>query len=60
MSRPIPVDLTSATSEGDGLVAFRIGDRVGDLAFVRPDGSSVTLAAFASRPLLVIFLRHLA
>jgi hypothetical protein len=41
-------------------VALKIGDRVGDLAFVQPDGSAVPLAAFAGRPLLLIFLRHLA
>jgi hypothetical protein len=36
------------------------GDRVSDLTFVQPDGQSVTLATFTGRPLLVIFLRHLA
>src|SRR5262249_61034675 len=41
-------------------VPMRIGETVGDLAFVRPDGAAVTLAAFAGRPLLLIFLRHLA
>jgi hypothetical protein len=41
-------------------VAVRVGDRVEDLTFVRPDGAAVALAAFAGRPLLLIFLRHLA
>jgi hypothetical protein len=41
-------------------VALRIGDRVGELVFAQPDGSAVTLAAFGSRPLLLVFLRHLA
>jgi hypothetical protein len=39
---------------------LHIGDRAGDLELKRPDGSPVTLAAFAGRPLLLIFLRHLA
>jgi hypothetical protein len=41
-------------------VALPIGERVRDLTFVQPDGSAITLQAFAGRPLLVIFLRHLA
>jgi hypothetical protein len=28
--------------------------------FLRPDGSAVPLSAFAGRPLVLIFLRHLA
>ena len=36
------------------------GDRVGDLTFLRPDGGALALAAFAGRPLLLVFLRHLA
>ncbi len=36
------------------------GDRVGDLSFVQPDGQRVELKAFAGRPLLLIFFRHLA
>jgi hypothetical protein len=41
-------------------VALQVGDRVGDFAFVRPDGSSLRLAELTARPLLLIFLRHLA
>jgi peroxiredoxin len=41
-------------------MTLRIGDRVDDLTFLQPDGSAVTLAAFAGRPLLLVFLRHLA
>jgi peroxiredoxin len=41
-------------------VALRTGDRTEDLTFVQPDGSSIRLAAFAGRPLLLVFLRHLA
>jgi hypothetical protein len=41
-------------------MAFRIGDRVNDLVLVRPDGSPITLGSFGGRPLLVIFVRHLA
>jgi hypothetical protein len=51
---------TTAFAEGDEPVALRIGDRVGGLTLVQPDGSVITLAAFAGRPLLLIFLRHLA
>lgn len=36
------------------------GDRVSDLAFQRPDGSDVSLRDFLGKPLLLIFLRHLA
>jgi hypothetical protein len=32
----------------------------GELTFWHPDGTPVVLAAFAGRPLVVIFLRHLA
>lgn len=39
---------------------FNIGDDVSDAAFLRPDGAPVTLRDFAGRPLLLIFLRHLA
>ena len=49
-----------AQSGSERLVALKIGDRVGDLTFVQPDGSTVTLAAFTGQPLLLIFLRHLA
>jgi hypothetical protein len=30
------------------------------LTFLRPDGTPVRLAEFAGRPLVLIFLRHLA
>ena len=38
----------------------RIGDPVGDLPFLRPDGSEVRLAAFEAPALVLVFLRHLA
>lgn len=41
-------------------MAVQIGERVTDQTFVKPDGSPLTLSAFAGRPLLLIFLRHLA
>jgi hypothetical protein len=41
-------------------VTVRIGDRVENLSLVQPDGSLLALAAFAGRPLLLVFLRHLA
>jgi hypothetical protein len=33
---------------------------VDDFAFLRPDGSAVRLSDFGARPLVLIFLRHLA
>ena len=39
---------------------MHLGDRVPELTFQRPDGSAVTLRDFSGKPLLVIFLRHLA
>jgi peroxiredoxin len=41
-------------------MALQIGDIPGDLTFSRPDGTSISLSAFAGRSLLLIFLRHLA
>jgi hypothetical protein len=41
-------------------VAYKVGDRVENLTLRRPDGRALALAAFAGRPLLVVFLRHLA
>jgi peroxiredoxin len=37
---------------------LRVGDRVEDLAFLRPDGAPVRLSDFAG-PLVLVFLRHL-
>ena len=39
---------------------MEIGDQVPDLDFQRPDGNSIALRDFLGRPLLMIFLRHLA
>jgi peroxiredoxin len=36
------------------------GDLVGDLTFLRSDGSTVSLSSFRGRPLLLVFLRHMA
>jgi hypothetical protein len=41
-------------------VAVPISESVSNLSFVQPDGGTVALSAFAGRPLLLIFLRHLA
>jgi hypothetical protein len=38
----------------------RIGDRLGDLTFLRPDGSELRLAHLPERALVLIALRHLA
>jgi cytochrome oxidase Cu insertion factor (SCO1/SenC/PrrC family) len=45
---------------GDAPVSMQIGNRVSDATFVQADGSPLTLASFAGRPVLLIFLRHLA
>jgi peroxiredoxin len=41
-------------------MTLRIGDRVDDFTFQRPDGSAVALSAFDGKALVLIFLRHLA
>jgi hypothetical protein len=45
---------------GDESVTLQIDKRVENLTFLQPDGNALALAAFAGRPLLLIFLRHLA
>jgi len=40
-------------------MALAIGDAVPDFAFLRPDGTPWRLAEM-TRPLVLIFLRHLA
>lgn len=39
---------------------MHVGDTVPDLEFYRPDGSAVRLSHYRNRPLLLVFLRHLA
>ena len=39
---------------------INIGDTAGDLVFLRPDSSELHLSEFRGRPVLLIFLRHLA
>jgi peroxiredoxin len=41
-------------------LALEVGDTVPDFTFLRPDGSPLRLAEVPGRPLLLIFLRHLA
>jgi peroxiredoxin len=41
-------------------MALHLGDPVDDLTLLRPDGSEVRLQTFQGRPLLLVFLRHLA
>ena len=38
---------------------LQIGENARHVALLRPDGSLLTLGAFAGRPLLLDFLRHL-
>lgn len=38
----------------------RLGDKVDNLELLRPDGTPVHIAGFAGRPLVLVFLRHLA
>ncbi|MFN4259815.1 MAG: hypothetical protein ACK4RK_10990 [Gemmataceae bacterium] len=40
--------------------APQVGDQVPDLEFRRPDDTPARLSEFCDRPLLLIFLRHLA
>lgn len=42
-----------------GRFPMRLGDLVDDFTFVRADGRSFLLSAFAGNPLVLIFLRHL-
>jgi hypothetical protein len=42
-----------------GRITVQPGQQAPDLAFVRPDGTSLSLSAYAGRPLVLIFLRHL-
>jgi len=41
-------------------MTYRIGDPVDDFIFQRPDGSELRLRSFQGKPLVLIFLRHLA
>lgn len=41
-------------------MAFNLGDLVDDCTWARPDGSPLRLSDFAGKPLILIFLRHLA
>jgi peroxiredoxin len=41
-------------------MGLSVGQAVGDFTFARPDGTPLALSAFAGRPLVLIFLRHLA
>jgi len=47
-----------ARAGGTMMAGPRVGDRVADLTFLRPDGATVRLSDFC-RPLLLVFLRHL-
>ena len=37
-----------------------LGEPVGDFTFLNPDGTPIELRSFLGKPLLLIFLRHLA
>jgi peroxiredoxin len=41
-------------------MSLQTGDIVPDCTLTRADGTTVRLTDFAGRPLVVIFLRHLA
>ncbi len=47
-------------SQKEGGVAMHLGEPVGELTVVQPDGRPVAFATFLGRPLLLVFLRHLA
>ena len=42
------------------IMAPRIGANIDELTFLRPDGEPVAVSAFLGKPLLLVFLRHLA
>jgi hypothetical protein len=39
---------------------YELGDRIDELALVRPDGTPFALAELTSPAVLLVFLRHLA
>lgn len=41
-------------------MSLQVGDQAPDCIFQRADGTEVRLSNFASGPLVLIFLRHLA
>jgi peroxiredoxin len=41
-------------------VTLHVGDQAPDCVFQRPDGTAVRLSEFRGKPLVLIFLRHLA
>jgi peroxiredoxin len=41
-------------------MTLRLGDAAPECVFQRPDGSAVRLSQFRGKPLVLIFLRHLA
>lgn len=41
-------------------MVWQIGDSVREVKFIQANGAAMNLAAFAGKPLLLIFLRHLA
>jgi peroxiredoxin len=41
-------------------MALSVGDVVPDFTFLRPDGTAWRLSEMTARPLVLIFLRHLA
>lgn len=41
-------------------MALALGTTMADFTFPKPDGTAVQLRDFRGKPLLVVFLRHLA
>lgn len=41
-------------------MAIVLGEPVGDFTFLQPDGTPTELRTFRGKPLVLIFLRHLA
>ena len=37
-----------------------LGEPVGEFTFLKPDGTPIELRSFLGKPVLLIFLRHLA
>jgi peroxiredoxin len=41
-------------------MTIQIGDPITELTVLQPDRTSINLSAYLGKPLLIIFLRHLA
>jgi hypothetical protein len=42
------------------VITVILGEQVSELTFLKPTGEPIPLRAFLGKPLLLVFLRHLA